>query len=89
LDFAFAYGTAKLVSTGNFSLTRIDDKVTVEGKISHNFIDRYDWELGLSVIIAGEVVKDEDMKFMEIYKGAKPFDVNCTSTETVSKVIDV
>jgi hypothetical protein len=76
-------------SDGDFTLVRTGDVVKVTGTIKHNFYDRYDWELGLSVFLGGQSVSDEDMKMMEVYKGAKPFDTNVTYNSNITRNISV
>jgi RHS repeat-associated protein len=87
LEFAYAYGGAQLVSSGNFKLTRKGNTVNITGTITHTFKDIYDWELGMSVGIGDTEIEDYQLKFLEIYKGAKPYKVEASYKETVNSTI--
>lgn len=83
-DLFFAWGTSTLKGTGNFTLTRNGNEITVSGSIEYTWKDKYNWEPGCSVYIPGVGnVEDTDLKLMEYFKGARQFKGECKWTEKV------
>jgi RHS repeat-associated protein len=86
-DFFYAWGSATLTSTGNFTITRNDNVVEVSGSVTHEFFDIYNWEPGMSVPIGDQYVSDEQFIPLEVYDKAKPFKGISTWTNPVNKII--
>lgn len=94
LDFQMAFGTAMIRTTGDFVLTKDGTNVTVTGTLTHIFMDRYDWEFGKSTPwykSDGSIYMLEDwkLKYMEVYKGAHPYDIRGYKTEKIERVLDL
>jgi hypothetical protein len=73
-ELYYASGSSTITSTGNFTLTRSGDVVTVVGSVKHNWWDIYDWHPGLTAYVPGMgEISDEDAILLIQNKGAKEF----------------
>ena len=89
-ELYWAYGNSELESVGTFEIYRENDILYVTGKVEHTFSDDYDWHIGKTVRIPGYgTVKDEELMLMEVYKGAKTFEIKTTWTQNINETYDL
>ena len=89
-ELYYASGTSTINSTGEFSLTRSGDIVTITGTVKHHWHDSYDWHPGLSAWIPGfGSISDSDGLMMQSCRGAKPFEMEADWTKTVGGTVKI
>ena len=80
-DFALAFGRTKLRGDAKFTATRKGDTIHIEGSITHNWKDTYDFEKGQ--VAAGGAHR------LEKEKGAMPFDMGATWKQNFSGTVEI
>ncbi|WP_331236634.1 eCIS core domain-containing protein [Natronorarus salvus] len=87
-ELYYASGTSTITSTGTFTLTRSGDTTTITGTVEHRWWDPYDWHAGLVAFVPGfGTISDDDALLLQQHRGAGPFDMEATWTQTVSGTI--
>lgn len=65
-ELYYASGTSTLNSVGCFTLERVGSLITVQGDVSHNWWDPYDWHWGMQALIPFfGAVRDDDALALE------------------------
>ena len=90
-ELFYASGDSTLKSTGTFTLERDPtDHVVIHGLVTHEWVDRYDWNPGASTYIPGHgMVSDDDMQLLFICGRANNFDLKSTWTQSLTAAIQV
>jgi len=89
-ELYYASGTSTIRSTGNFSLERTGDVVTIEGTVEHRWYDPYDWHGGLGAYIPGHGnVSDNDGLLLQSCRGAKPFQMEAVWSQELTGSVTV
>ena len=89
-ELYYASGTSTIRSTGNFTLSTIENEVSISGTVQHRWFDPYDWHAGLSAVIPGfGSISDEDALLLQQYRGAKPFEMEAKWQQTLSGHVTV
>ncbi len=83
-ELYYASGTSSITSTGTFKLTRVGDKITITGTVTHKWHDPYDWHAGLAAYIPGYgSISDADALLLQKHRGAAPFKMESTWKSSV------
>jgi hypothetical protein len=90
-ELFYASGDSTLKSTGTFTLERDStDHVVIHGLVTHEWVDRYDWNPGASTYIPGHgMVSDDDMQLLFLCGRANNFDLKSTWTQSLTAAIQV
>jgi hypothetical protein len=89
-ELYYASGTSTIRSTGNFTLTRAGNVITITGTVNHHWFDPYDWHAGLAAFIPGYgVISDSDALLLQQHRGAAPFDMEADWTQSVSGQVEI
>ena len=89
-ELYYASGTSTLTSTGRFSLTMVENEVTITGTITHHWHDPYDWNAGQAAYVPGYgMISDDDGLLMQQHRGARPFELEADWTQTLQGHIAV
>lgn len=73
-ELSFASGASTLKTSGQFTLTRQGDEVAIEGTMTHDWFDPYDWHENLGFYVPGfGDVSDADALLLQQHRGARPF----------------
>jgi hypothetical protein len=90
LELFYGSGNSTLHSEGVFRVTRHGNTVAIQGKVVHEWKDKYNWEKGLSVHIptVGNI-SDEEGQSLEDHGRGKSFDMRSSWKQEVTGTIEL
>ena len=84
-ELFYASGNSFIKTKGIITIKRQGDFLFVEGVVTHEWIDQYNWHPGLGVFIPGHGrVEDADLERLQIHGKAKEYPLRSSWEQQVS-----
>jgi hypothetical protein len=84
-ELFYASGSSTIESTGNFTLARSGNRVTISGSVTAQWYNPYDWLAGLNAPILGfGNISDDDALLLQEHRGAAPFYMEATWSQNLN-----
>lgn len=84
-ELFYASGTSQLRSVGTFTVSQIENELSIHGSVEHIWFDPYDWNKGQSAYIPGfGSISDDDGIAMQRNRGARSYLLESRWTQRLS-----